>query len=136
MSSTITDGVSVFKANRKKDEVVRPLILVVIPSIKGQIPNREKFLANLGLPFKLDIVKSELRVISFKDVLKEDNKFENLKAVIIHLNEAAWDTEKFITEKMFEKPMIHFTALAYKSMTEEEKARWKIYQNRLVPSKI
>lgn len=125
-----------FKANRKKDEVIRPLILVVIPSIKGQIPNREKFLANLGLPFKLDIVKAELRVISFKDLLQEGVEFKNLKAVIIHLNESVWETEKFITGKMFEKPMIHFTALSYKSMTDEEKNSWKNYENRLVPSKI
>ena len=125
-----------FKANRKKVEIVRPLILVVTPAIKNQIPNREKYLASLGLPFKLDIVKSEVRLISFSDILKENIEFKNLKGVIIHLTENPWETEEYITGKMYEKPMIHFTALSYKSMNDEQKARWKSYENRLVPSKI
>lgn len=111
-----------FKEKFKKDVVIRPLILIVVKKIVGQVPNREKFLKSLGLPFKLDIVKNELRVITLQQLPSEN--LDNLKGVIIHLGEEPEIVQSFFSSYAV-PPLVHYTALAYKAMTPTQAEAWK-----------
>jgi hypothetical protein len=125
----------VFKEKNKKDVVVRPLILVVVKKLVGPVPNREKFLKGLGLPFKLDIVKNELRVIPLHQLPVEN--LDNLKGVVIHLSEDPKTAESFFSSWVV-KPLVHYTALSYKAMTPAQADAWKSLDQslRLLPSNI
>lgn len=124
-----------FKEKFKKDVVVRPLILVVVKKLVGPVPNREKFLKALGLPFKLDIVKNELRVIPLHQLAAEN--LDNLKGVIIHLGDDPSVAQSFF-DSYAVKPLFHYTALSYKAMTPAQALTWKSLNNslRLLPANI
>ena len=124
-----------FKEKNKKDVVVRPLILVVVKKLVGPVPNREKFLKGLGLPFKLDIVKNELRVIPLHQLPVEN--LDNLKGVIVHLSEDPKTAESFFSSWVV-KPLFHYTAMSYKVMTPAQAESWRNLNRelRLIPANI
>lgn len=120
-----------------KFEETRPLILVIVKRLAGDVPNRERFLKNLHLPFILDIVKYDLRIISEDKVFGQN--LDRLAAVIIHTPNEPFQYVSFFHGEHFEKKaLIHFTAPAYASMKDEHKSLWKLFpqENRLLPKNL
>ena len=68
-----------------KKEVVkvpRNLILVISKKVAGYVPNSEKLIRELHLPFKLDLSKTDVLRVGLDKLDKI--KMENLKAIIIN----------------------------------------------------
>lgn len=120
-----------------KAEETRPMILVIVKRLAGDVPNRERFLKNLHLPFILDIVKYDLRIISEDKVFSQN--FDRFAAVIIHTPTNPFQYVEFFHGEHFEKKaLIHFTAPSYASMDEGHKELWRSFpqEKRLIPKNL
>lgn len=114
-----------------KKEVVkvpRNLILVISKKVAGYVPNSEKLIRELHLPFKLDLSKTDVLHVGLDKLDKI--RMENLKAVIINTQDKPSSVhEHFLVRNL--NPLVHYTAQAYKSMTEEEKTAWRNLDSKL-----
>ena len=117
-----------------KEPQPRNLLLVIVAkTVKGFVPNSEKMLKELHLPFKLDLTKTDVFKVGFDDLSKV--KMDNLKAIIIHSKEKPTEIPTWFSVRNLD-PLIHYTATAYGSMTELEKEEWKNFDpsKKLIPS--
>lgn len=112
---------------KKNEKPNRPLIVVVVKAIAGSREvNREQLLKNLGLPFIIDLVKNEVWVVPSADVFSRD--LSRAKAVIVHTNVEPVSVGEYFTKSgVFAEGsvLLHYTALSYGVMTEDQKTSWK-----------
>ena len=84
-----------FKKTAKAEDT-RPLILVILKkALPGEI-NRETLIKNMGLPFKLDIVKNNVWPVDINEFIKKTDieHMKKVSALIIHTNDNPTDVSK------------------------------------------
>lgn len=119
----------------------RPMVLIVVKNLLGKtFINREHLIKGLGLPFILNIVENEVRVVDMKTLFQ--TPLEDIQGIIIHTNTDPTSIgDMFIGKETPCKtvPLIHYTALSYSAMTEEQKSSWKNLvsaEGRLTPTTL